>query len=94
MRKIRLDEQIKILGVKNFKEDERLVDYYLVTHREKIYAFSKIYTNNSYEICKSGIRVNELVAIKTRDSGIMRLVKYTNFMLPYLTAYYNLPLAQ
>lgn len=94
MKKIRLDEQIKLLGVKNFLKDERLIDYYLVTHREKIYAFSKIYTNNSYEICKSGIRVNELVDIKTRDTGIMRLVKYTNFMLPYLTEFYDLPLAQ
>jgi len=58
---------------------------------EQLYAFTNVYTRNSYDLCKSGIRVNDLVGRRTRDTGIMRLVKLTNRMLPYLADIYELP---
>lgn len=59
-----------------------------------IYAFSKTYTNNSYDLCKAGIRVNDLISRRTRDTGVMHVVKYTNLLLPYFVEEYALPLAQ
>lgn len=58
---------------------------------ERIYAFTRPYTDGTYEICKSGIRVNDLSTMRTRDKAVMKLVKYLNVMLPYLREYYDLP---
>ena len=58
---------------------------------DRIYAFSKIFTQNTYDMCKSGIRVNELSTKRSRDRGVMRLVNYLNVVLPYLSEYYELP---
>lgn len=94
MKKIRVAEQVKMVGIKNFKGEEKLIDYYVVVPgQEKMYAFSKVYTNNTYDMCKSGVRVNELLTKKTRDAGVMRLVKYLRVIMPYLTEYYDLPVA-
>ena len=93
MKKVRLANNVKLLGIKNFKGKEKLVDYYIIFPNEQIYAFSKRYTHQSYRICKSGIIVNDLMATKSRDTGIMTLVKYTNLMMPYLKEYYDLPCA-
>ena len=92
MKKIILEEQVKIRGIKNFKGRDKLIDYYIVIPgRHDIYAFSKAYTQNTYNMCKSGIRVNELSVKRSRDRGIMRLTNYLNIMLPYLSEYYELP---
>lgn len=94
MRRVYLDNNMTLIGVKNFKGNGMSVDYYLVTKdNERLYAFTNIYTRNSYNLCKSGIRVNDLVGKRTRDTGVMRLVKLTNRMLPYLSELYELPLA-
>lgn len=92
MKKIILEEQVKIKGVKNFKGKDKLIDYYLEIpgQNSKIYAFSKVYTQNTYDMCKAGIRVNELSGKRSRDRGVMRLVNYLNVMLPYLSEYYGL----
>lgn len=68
--------------------------YELDSELANIYAFSKTYTNNSYDLCKAGIRVNDLISRRTRDTGVMRVVKYTNLLLPYFVEEYALPLAQ
>ena len=95
MKKVRLDNSVKLMGMKNFSGVEKLIDYYLLTGNEKkIYAFSKVYTHNTYDMCKSGIRVNELMSKRSRDTGIMRLVNYTKLVIPYLAEEYALPLAQ
>lgn len=95
MRRVKLDNKIKIIGKKEFHERKKQIHYYLVTREnEMLYAFSKGYTHRTYDLCKSGIRVNELITKKTRDTGVMNLVNYTNLMLPYLAEIYELPLAQ
>lgn len=92
MKKVRLSNNMKMVGIKNFNGECRTVDYYLITKdNEQLYAFTNVYTRNSYDLCKSGIRVNDLVGRRTRDTGIMRLVKLTNRMLPYLADIYELP---
>lgn len=95
MRKIRLDNNVRMIGKKVFKDSNYQIHYYLVTNdNQMFYAFSKRYTHHTYNMCKSGILVNELITKRTRDAGVMRLVKYTNFILPYLAEIYDLPLAQ
>lgn len=94
MKKIRLEGSMKIVGIKNFRGTDKRIDYYLVTRgHERLYAFSGIYTNNAYNMCKSGIMVNDLASKRCRDTGIMRLVNQTNRMLPYLAEIYELPVA-
>ena len=94
MKKYYLDSKMMMIGVKNFKGSEKQIDYYLITNNNDwLYAFTVGYTHNTYDLCKSGILVNDLVGKRTRDTGIMRLVKHINRMLPYLADIYDLPLA-
>lgn len=78
-------ENIKIIGRKNFKGRDRLIDFYIIMScgREE-YVFSKKYSNNSYDLCKGGIRINELIVTKSRDFGIMRIVEHMKRMVPYI----------
>lgn len=93
MKRVHLNNNIKIIGIKNFKNECKKVDYYLITkENEYLYAFTNEYTRNAYDMCKAGIAVNSLIGRRTRDNGIMKLVKRTNRMLPYLAEYYELPL--
>lgn len=94
MRSIMMEKNIKVVGIKNFKGADKLIDFYLVTeNQDKIYAFSKIYTHRTYELCRSGIRVNDLLTTRSRDTGVMRLVKYTKVIMPYLAEEYCLAVA-
>ena len=94
MKKIILKEQAKLLGVKNFQGEDKMIDYYItIPGKADIYAFSKKYTHTTYDICKSGIRVNEISTKRSRNRSVMRLVNYLNVMLPYLTEYYGLEVA-
>lgn len=78
-----------VIAVKNFKGKDKLTDYYLVLPDGKqIYAFSKLYTDNTYKMCKGGVRLNDLLTKRTHDTGIMSLVKRMKFMLPYLKEEY------
>ena len=81
---------VSVLAVKNFKGEKKLTDYYLILpNGERVYAFSKAYTDNTYKMCKGGIRINDLLTKRTQDSGIMSLVKRMKFMLPYLKEEYG-----
>lgn len=92
MKKVILENNMKMVGVKNFKGKDKKIDFYLVTRdNERLYAFTNTYTHHSYDLCKSGALVNDLVCKKTRDTGVMRLVKQLNRMLPYLAEIYELP---
>lgn len=91
MKPLRLDNNINLIGIKNFKKQDKLIDYYLVLpNHTKLYAFRRNYTHNTYNMCKSGILVNELLGMRSRDTSIMHLVKYTNVMMPYLVEEYGL----
>ena len=92
MKKVIVKEHLQLIGIKNFKGENKMIDYYIIyPGRERIYAFSKKYRQNTYDLCKSGIRINDLSTRKTRDRGIMNLVDYLNIMLPFLCDYYDLP---
>lgn len=95
MKKIRVANNVKMVGERNFTGKDKLIDYYVVVPEkaERIYAFSKIYTDHTFGLCKSGIRINDLVGVRSRDTGIMRLVNYTKLIIPYLTEQYNIPVA-
>lgn len=91
MKKIRLNNKVKIIGLKNFGGKEKMIDFYIINGSdERLYAFSKGYTNNTYNMCKSGIMVNDLISRRSRDTGVMRLVKYTKLVLPSLAEEYQL----
>ena len=83
-----ISNKIKLVGVKrNF----RTIDFYItMPGGERLYAFTKNYSEKVYEICKKGIRINDLITRKSRDKGMMNLVKYTNYIMPYLYEYYEL----
>ena len=93
MKHVRLDGNVCLVGVKgNGKERKRRNSYYIRTDKnEMLYAFSRNYSRHTYDLCKSGIRVNDLVSRRTRDTAVMNLVNYTNLMLPYLAEIYCLP---
>lgn len=81
----------RLLGVTGRKGSRRVVDYYLIAGNEKFYAFSKVYTNHSYQMCKSGIRLSDLLTKKSRDNGVMSLVNSTSRIIPYLMEAYEIP---
>ena len=95
MKKIRLANNVTIKGTKNFKGEKRLIDYYISIPGEQspIYAFSKNYTNSTYELCKSWIAINKLICTRSRSEGVMNLVEYTRIFLPYLVEEYGLQVA-
>lgn len=88
------DSNMKLIGRKNFRGEKKQIDYFILTpENDRLYAFSYRYTTNAYELCKSGIRVNELASKRCRDMGIMKLVNYYKLMVPYLAEEYELKLA-
>ena len=92
MKKVFLKEAVLLTGVKSRKDCDRMIDYYIEQPgRERIYAFTRVYTRSTYEMCKSGIRINELMIKRSRDGGVMGLVDHLNIMLPYLREYYEIP---
>ncbi len=92
MRHITLKENVLLEGRFSTKKGKWMIDYYIVIPDQKeVFAFQRNYTKGTYELCKSGIRVNELTTIRCRDKAIMNLVKYMNKVLPYLVEYYEIP---
>ena len=92
MRKVILTNRVKMYGIKDGEGRNKVVHYYIqCPGMERIYAFTRPYSTGAYEICKSGILVNDLSTRRTRDKAVMKLVKYLNVMLPYLREYYDLP---
>ncbi len=89
-----IDSKMVVVGKKNFKVEKKMIDYYLVTSsNEVIYAFSRNYTTGTYDLCKAGIRANDLAGKKSKDTSIMNLVNYYKLMVPYLADEYELKLA-
>lgn len=94
MKKVRLENNLKIIGIKNFCGKDRKLDYYIITrNNERLYAFTTVYNRRPYEMCRSGILINTMAGKRSRDFGVMRLVKQLNRMLPYLAELYGLDLA-
>ena len=94
MKKVNMANNVRLLGKKNFKGKDKMIDYFLIyPGKEMVYAFSKRYSHGTYDMCKSGISVNTLRRMKSRDYAVMRLVQYTNYILPYLNDYYEFTVA-
>ena len=67
MKKVRLQNNMRIIGIRNFRGGAKRIDYFLITPgNEKLYAFSCTYTHKSYDMCKSGIMVNQLKDLLSR----------------------------
>ena len=93
-KKITLQGNVKLVAVKRFCGKEQMLDYYIVVSQQKrIYAFSRKYYHSSYELCKSGIRINTLICKKCDNKAVMGLVEHLNRILPYLTEYHELPVS-
>ena len=88
MKKIKIDNQTKLIATLNNRNE---INYYIVTAKnEKFYAFTRVYTTKTWELCKSGIRLNELLHKRTSNEGVMLLVKYAKYIIPYLYEEYGL----
>ena len=91
MKKLDINKQTKLIAIKNSKSD---INYYILTpDNERLYAFTRPYSQKSWDMCKSGIRVNDLITTRTKNTGIMLLVKYTKYIMPYLCEEYGLATA-
>ncbi len=87
MERSKINGKIKIVSVKNNK----ITDFYLIMpDGTKEYAFSRKFTTSTYDLCKAGIRVRDLTAIKSRNHAVMDLVKYTEHTILYLQDYYEI----
>ena len=95
MKRVNLNNRVKMQAIKNFKNEDKLIDYYVINaDGTRIYAFSKRFTYNSYDLCKSGIIINDLLSIRSRDTGITQLVRSANRMMGYLADEYQLKMAE
>lgn len=89
--KMVLDNQTKLIATKGNRGE---INYYIITpDNKKLYAFTKNYYQKTWDLCKSGIRVNDLMKKRAHHEGIMLLVKYTKYIMPYLCEEYGLAVA-
>lgn len=88
MKQTKIDNQTKLIATKNNHNE---INYYILTSKnEKLYAFTRPYSMKTWELCKSGIRLKELMRKRTSHEGVMLLVKYTKYIMPYLYEEYGL----
>ena len=89
MKHIKVKENVVLQGEEAFYQGNRVIKYYLtISENKKVFAFQRKFSRGTYELC---IRVNELTTLKSRDTGVMNLVKHVNVTLPYLVDYYQIP---
>ena len=94
MKRVNVARNIKLVGVKNFNNSRRMVDYYVITGSgDRLYAFSRLYTKSAYDLCKSGTSITDLLSKRTRNIAVMNLVNYLRFMMPCLCEEYALQMA-
>lgn len=82
MKNLKIDNRTRLIGV---RKDGEEVNYYIQTStNEMIYAFTRDFSLKEWNICKSGIRVDDLLTKKRRHEGVMNLVKHAKYIIPYL----------
>jgi len=75
----------------NTRDGKKKLDYFLRCPQGKeFYLFTKNYINRCYDMCKGGIRVNELLCKKSKDFGVMQLVKQIQRYEAYIKYEYEL----
>ena len=83
-RKLTISNVLKITGFKRRNGKNRVIDYYLENNSgDKVYAFTRRYSNRTYEIVKGGAPVIKVLGIRSKDHSVMNLVNYLTFMMPY-----------
>ena len=93
MKKNGISDNLMLVGTKRETNGKREIVYYIRNNKVMLYAFTRKYSMNTYDLVKSGIRVNELMYLRTRDVGVMNLVKYSKRLIPYLVDFYDLKVA-
>lgn len=89
MSKVRVKNNVFIVARKS--PAGKKLDYYMqLPDRKENYMFTRNYSTECYETCKAGIPINQALGIKSRNSAVMNLVKYLNFMMPYFVEYFEL----
>ena len=69
MKKVRLQNNMRIIGIRNFRGGAKRIDYFLITPgNEKLYAFSCTYTHKSYDEF-SGVKTPPFRRSGNRESG-------------------------
>ena len=75
---------VKITGLKRRVGKDRVIDYYLENNSgDREYAFTKRYSNRTYELVKGGVPVRRVLGVRSKDRSIMNLVGYLGFIMPY-----------
>lgn len=85
-------KNIRIMAIENTnkKGGERRLDYYVVNpDGSREYLCTRSYNRKCYDLCKGGIRYNDLTRIKSRNRGEMLLVDCMKRMHSYLREEYD-----
>lgn len=89
MKKLSLKNNINLVAKRNLKDHNKL-DYYLKIGGKKYYAFSRRFSITCYRIYKSGVPINTALHARDVNTAHMNLVKYLNFVMPYLIELFGL----
>lgn len=92
MKKLKIDNRTKLIGIR--KDDEEVNYYIQAPTNEMIYAFTRDFSLKEGDICKSGIRIEDLFVKKRGHEGVMNLMKHAKYIIPYLCQEYNLLIEQ
>lgn len=90
MKKYQQYNDLRLRGIKKDSSRPRVITYLLCNRKDSVYAFSRDFTKSTWDLVKSGIRVDTLLGYKTRDASIMNLVKCSKRLIPYLVDFYEL----
>lgn len=79
-----ISDRITVVGNLKGHGRDRMIDFYLVSPGgEKEYAFTRRYSNRSYDLVRGGISVKRLLGTRSKDRMVMKLVDYLSYMMPY-----------
>lgn len=94
MKRVFVANDVRMIGVKKGAGVDKKVDYYItIPGQGQVYAFTRTYSPNTYLMTRAGIRVNDLLTTRSKDISVMRLVKYTRYMMDYFVEEYGIPMA-
>lgn len=92
MKMPKLSYRVRLEGEEKFHNGDRVIDFYLVSSNgaRRIYAFTRKYSNNSWNLVKSGAPVNKIITNHSGDPGVKAVVNQTRRMIPYLVEEYGI----
>lgn len=94
MKKLRFENNIKLIA-KRSKRSRDFLDYYLVLgNGQNLYAFTRKFSLTCFNFYKSGCPLNIALHRKESNKAHMYLIKYLNFIMPYLAETMELPISK